>query len=340
MVTVIVPVRNEARSIGACLTAILAQDYPHDALEVIVVDGDSDDKTLDIMRALPGAERVCVLANPLRGQAAGINRALQAARGQIIVRVDAHAIIARDYVRQCVSALETTGAACVGGQMRPVGRSRMGLAIAAALTTRFAVPSAFHVSGKAQYTDTVYMGAWPRSVLNTLGGFDEDLTANEDYELNFRIRRSGGSVYLSPLIQSAYVGRQSLRALARQYFRYGIGKTQVLKKYPASLRIRQLVAPAFVATLFAGALLSSVSPLASVLLLTLLSLYVALAFAYAATSRGGRPVFWRMPLVYMTLHLALGAGFWAELLRIHRHSIPRSSPTRSSVAQSPIALEE
>ncbi len=323
-VTVIMPVRNEERYIALSLGAVLHQDYPVERMEVVVADGASDDATRAIIAALPGAERVRVIANPERTQAAGMNAALRVARGAVIVRVDGHAVIARDYVRMCVAELARTGAHNAGGGMHPAGVTETGKAIAAACRSPFAVPSAFHTSASGQFTDTVYLGAWPREVFDRVGGFDARMVPNEDYELNYRIRQAGGRVYLSPKIRSHYFGRQTLGALARQYARYGRGKVASLRKSPASLRPRQLVAPTFVAALALGAPLALASlalrlPWLSWLAVAWLALAVAyvalnLGFAVVAARRAGRALFWRIALAFAAMHLAWGAGFWAGLL--------------------------
>ncbi|MGH2485376.1 MAG: glycosyltransferase family 2 protein [Ktedonobacterales bacterium] len=311
-VSVIIAVRNEATFIARSLGAILAQDYSAERMEILLADGDSEDDTVRIARSLPGGERVRVLANPRRIQSAGLNQLLQEARGEYIVRVDGHTVIAPDYVRQCVAALIATGAEVVGGPMRPVGTTLMGKAIAAAGRSRFAVPTAFHVREGACYTDTVYMGAWPRAVLARVGGYDERLRVNEDYELNYRIRDAGGRVYLSPTIASSYFGRQTLGELARQYLAYGRGKTLTLRKHPASLRPRQTIAPLFVLFLVLGIPLCAALPVAIAPWLALLAVYALcnIAFSVAAASRGALSSAGRIALAFLTIHLAWGAGFW------------------------------
>ncbi|MBE2270890.1 MAG: glycosyltransferase family 2 protein [Anaerolinea sp.] len=326
-VSVIMPVRNEAAFIERSLGAVLAQDYPSDRCEIIIADGMSDDDTRAIIQRLPGSERIRILDNPRRLQAPGLNLALAAARGDVIIRVDGHTIIAPDYVTQCVGALHETGAANVGGAMDPVGITPMGQAIAAAGKSPFAVPTAFHVSQRAQPTDTVYMGAWQRSIFDQVGGFDERFAINEDYELNFRIRQAGGTIYFSPDIRSQYYGRQTLRALAKQYFRYGQWKVQTLRKHPASVRPRQVVAPLFVAALIGGAALSFVSRVFLILFVMGICLYQFLnsAAAYKTTRRAGGASWWRVMLVFWTIHLAWGSGFWVGLTReigAHRQSLP------------------
>lgn len=316
-VSVVMPVRNEEGFIARSLKAVLNQDYPPELIEILVIDGLSEDRTLEIIQALPGNERVSIIANPQRIQAAGLNKALRRARGDIILRVDGHTIIAPDYVRQCVAALKETGAYNVGGPMEPVGLTSIGQAIAGATKTSFAVPGAFHTGTyTGQYTDTVYMGAWPRWVLEDVGGFDEHLAINEDYELNYRIRQMGGRIYLSPAIHSSYFGRQTLPALALQYFSYGKGKTTTLKKYPRSLRVRQLVAPCFVGACIGGLPLSIMLPEAGWLWLLMLLTYFAAMFVFScsAAKRTGYKLFWLFPPVFLTIHMSWGLGFWAGFL--------------------------
>ncbi len=228
------------------------------------------------------------------------------------MRVDGHTIIAPDYVRQCVRALAESGAVNVGGRMEPQGATPMGHAIAAAGVSRFAVPTAFHTSATPQYTDTVYLGAWPREALLAVGGFDERLRVNEDYELNYRLRLAGGRIYLSPAIRSTYYGRQTLGALARQYVAYGQGRATTLKLHPGSLKPRQLVAPTFVAALLIGGALATVNTAARVAWLALLVVYAlaSLAASVQVARHAGWRLLPRLPLVFATMHIAWGLGFW------------------------------
>lgn len=315
-VSVIMPVRNEEAFIARSLGAVLDQDYPADRVEVVVADGESDDRTCEVIASLPDAERVHIIDNPQRRQAFGLNLALRHARGEIIVRVDGHTIIARDYIRQCVQALQESGAVNAGGRMEPQGETAMGRAIAAAGASRFGVPTAFHVSDRPQFTDTVYLGAWPREALTAVGGFDERLRVNEDYELNVRLRQAGGRIYLNPAIRSVYFGRQTLRALARQYYTYGWDRTNTLKLHPGSLKPRQLVAPAFVAALLLGgalALISEPARLAWIALLVAYALANLVASALVAR-RAGWSLFGRLPVIYATMHVMWGLGFWKGVL--------------------------
>lgn len=317
-VTVVMPVYHEATFIERTLGAVLSQDYPADRLEALVVDGGSTDATRALVTAIASADpRVHLLDNPGRIQARAMNVALDHAQGEIIVRVDGHTVIAPDYVRRCVDHLAATGAHNVGGPQRFEGTTPLGRAIAAAYRSPFSVPSRFTVSDHAEYVDTVYLGAWPREVFAQVGRFDEALAVNEDYELNYRIRRAGGRIYLAPDIRSRYYGRQTFGALWRQFARYGAWKCRVLAQHPRSTRPRHLVAPAFVAALIGGALLGAASRPARALWTSIIGLYL-LANGLASlrqAARDGWALLLRLPLVFATMHLAWGSGFWRSALR-------------------------
>jgi cellulose synthase/poly-beta-1,6-N-acetylglucosamine synthase-like glycosyltransferase len=314
------PIRNEAAFIERSLGAVLAQDYPSDRVEVLIADGMSEDQTRAIIASMPGTDRVQVIDNPERIQSFGLNRIIPLARGEIIIRVDGHTILELDYVRQCVDLLLNTDAANVGGAMNPVGTTRIGKAIAAAGKSAFAVPTAFHVSQKQQYTDTVYLGAWHKRIFDQVGLYNTELEVNEDYELNYRIRRAGNKILFSPRIHSVYYGRQTLPALARQYFRYGLWKVHTLRQHPRSLKLRHVIAPLFVAGLVIGPLLVFLNPVFLSWWLFGIGVYLLLnaSFSMLVALRDGLGLLPFLPFVFLTLHLAWGSGFWVELLTVRK----------------------
>ncbi len=263
-------------------------------------------------------ERVTLLANPGRIQARGFNIGLRVARGEIIIRVDGRTIIAPDYVRRCVEHLRATGAACVGGPLRYTGVTSMGRAIEAAYRSPFCVPSRQRISRDAGYADTVPLGAWPRRVFDEVGMFNEALSVNEDYEFNYRVRKAGGRIYLSPDIRFCYYGRQTLGALWRQFFRYGRGKPRVLAQHPASIRPRHVVPPLFVAALIGGGLLAPFSPRIARLWRWMLLSYGAanLAASIQQARRDGWDRLPRLPAVFACIHLSWGSGFLLEAARL------------------------
>ncbi len=317
LVTVVMPVRNEARSIERSLGAVIAQDYPRERLEVLVVDGLSEDGTAALVRRLAeGHPFVRLLENPGRTQAAGLNRAIRQARGEIVVRVDGRTLIAPDYVRRCVELLRSGRAEDVGGRMVPEGEGWVGRGIARALASPFAAgDSKFHYAEGEHYVDTVYLGAYRRETLERIGLYDEEADVNEDYELNLRLRRAGGRILLSPRLRSTYLARPTLGALARQYFRYGRWKARTLRRHPGSLVWRQTVAPALVAALVASLALGLVWRPALVAFAAVAAIYLlAAAGAALIASRGAFSLAPVVLAAFLVIHLSWGLGLWSGLV--------------------------
>jgi succinoglycan biosynthesis protein ExoA len=312
------PVRNEAGLIGESLGVVLTQDYPGQ-LEALVVDGMSDDGTRQIVRAIAAEDqRVRLLDNPRRIVPTAMNLGAQAARGEILIRVDGRSIIPPDYVRRCVELLRQTGAWNVGGMQVPVGQTPVGQVIAAAMASHFgAGPAKFRFADQPQPVDTVYLGAWPRDAFLRVGGFDERLVRNQDYEFNIRLRQVGGLVYFVPDLRVEYYGRETLRGLWRQYFQYGVWKARVIKMHPASFRLRQGAAPALVSGLVLGPILALLGPPWGWVYLAGVAIYLAAVLAFSAFQAARRrPRMWHLlPIAFLILHLAWGLGFWAGMWR-------------------------
>jgi glycosyltransferase involved in cell wall biosynthesis len=245
-VTVAIPVLNEEAHIDACLDAVASQTHG-EIIEVLVVDGGSTDTTRDLV-ALRGGN-VRVVDNPRRIQSAALNIALAEARGDVFVRVDGHCVIAPDYVERCVEALRSSGAAMVGGAMNPRAHGWLQEGVAAAMTSPFGVgPARFHRGGPPSWVDTVYLGAYPTELARKVGGYREDVGVNEDAEFAIRMRPHGG-VRFDPTIRSTYTPRASLRAVTRQFYRYGRSRAATVRRHPAAVAPRQLVAPLFLVSL-------------------------------------------------------------------------------------------
>src|SRR3990172_3535326 len=261
-VSIIVPCRNERDQIEACLRSILGQDPPPGGFEIIVADGMSDDGSRDILRRLADEEpRLHIVDNPGRIVSAGLNAAVQAAQGKIIVRMDAHTEYSTDYVRECVAILKETGADNVGGAARTKATSYVQSAICAAYHSPFSVGGArFHNVEYEGYLDTVTYGCWPRRVFDRIGLFDEELVRNQDDEFNLRLTRAGGKIWQSPRIKSWYSPRGSLRALFQQYMQYGYWKVRVIQKHRLPASMRHVVPGGFLLSLAALGLLSLLWP--------------------------------------------------------------------------------
>lgn len=318
-VSIIIPIRNEEEFIARCLQSVMDQDYPWDRMEVLVIDGRSEDRSREIVAEFSSRHpMIKLLDNPRLTASAGMNLGIKEARGDIIVRADGHCTLESDYVRQCVECLRRTGADNVGGLMKAVGQGYVGRVIALAINSFFGSGgSKFHYASEEQVVDTVYLGAFPRPVFDRVGLFNERLVRNQDYELNYRIRAAGGEIFLSPAIKSSYYGRSSLLDLWLQYFQYGFWKVEMIQVHPRSVQPRHLVAPLFVFTLFVSSLLGFLHRGFLLLFLLIMVSYVGASFLFSlliARHKGWR-YFPLLPVVFAIMHLAWGSGFLWGLVR-------------------------
>lgn len=314
LVTVLVPARDEEASIGAALDAIGSQTYRH--LQIVVVDDGSTDRTAELVRSrIVGDPRIELLTSRRSGIPAALNQALEVARGAWLVRVDAHATIPPDYVSRLVEHLRCGRWGGVGGRKDGVGESAPGRAIAAALGSRFGVGnSRYHYAVEAEEVDHLPFGAYSADVVRRLGGWDERLVANEDFELDYRLRRSGERLLLDPEIVITWRSRQSVPDLGRQYLRYGRGKADVAWLHPASLQPRHLAAPGLVAWLAVAALVAVRRPRGAVAMLAPYLASVGAASAVTARRLEHRQDAVHLPGAFAAMHLGWGIGFWLGLL--------------------------
>lgn len=321
-VTVIVPCRNEAKHIRLFLEGLVLQETEGLPWEVIIADGMSTDGTRDVLKECCQREpRIRMIDNPARSVASGLNAAIRAAAGNIIVRMDCHTEYAPDYIRKCVDTLRTTGADNVGGPARTIADSLMAKAISAAYHSPFSTGGAkFHNENYEGCVDTVTYGCWYKSKLEELGLFDEALIRNQDDEFNLRLTRAGGIIWQSPAIVSFYHPRGNLRSLFRQYMQYGFWKVLVIRKHKLPGSWRHLVPGVFsLCNLLALisciiALLSQSSFYLSLIGTTWaasLALYVlaCLGASSFATRRYGWSIFPLLPPAFMTFHVSYGLGF-------------------------------
>jgi glycosyltransferase involved in cell wall biosynthesis len=325
VVSVIVPCYNEEKTIRMLLEAILAQSYPVDKMEIVIVDGLSTDGTRQKISAFQNEHpelEIVVVDNPKRMIPTALNLAIKAARGEWIIRLDAHSAPRSDYVERCVIALEQGSGDSVGGvwDIHPGGKNWQARGIAAAAAHPLGVGDAhYRYTDTAQAVDTVPFGAFHRSLVEKIGFFDENLLANEDYEFNTRVRQAGGKIWLDPAIRSVYFARSSYPALARQYWRYGYWKARMLKRYPGTVRWRQALPPLFVLSLLGLAVLSLFTPLAAGLFVIELFSYVLVMFAVGlqvSWKRRDLAFIFSVPLAIATMHIAWGSAFlWSVILK-------------------------
>jgi glycosyltransferase involved in cell wall biosynthesis len=310
------PVVNEERHLQSAVRRILDQDYPG-TLEVIVAVGPSRDRTRQVADRIAAQDaRVHVVDNPTGRTPAGLNLAIAAAKYDHVVRVDGHGLLPEGYIATAVEAIERTGADNVGGMMVPEGTTPFERAVAAAMSSRIGIGGArFHVGGEEGPAETVYLGVFRRAALDRLGGFDEHFVRAKDWELNHRIRRSGGEVWFTPALRVTYRPRSSLRALASQFYRTGQWRRQVVTRYPETASVRYLTPPAAVVVLAGGTL----AGLAGVVLGSgVLTAGLAAPVGYGLTVLAGSAALGRrvppsswpwLPVVITTMHLAWGSGF-------------------------------
>lgn len=322
LVTVIVPCRQEAGFIEACIESILANDYPLDRLEVLVVDGTSDDGTRAILERVAAEQaHVRVIDNPARTTPAALNRGLAEAGGDWILRMDVHAEYPTDYIRRLVELSRREGAENVGGvcETLPGGKGAIAQAIAYALGHPLGVGGARFRTGVPRLTevDTVPFGCFPRRVFAQHGSFDEELVRNQDDEFNHRLRRNGGRILLSPQVRIRYYARRTLPGLARMYYQYGLFKPLAWRKLGTVPTVRPL-APALLVLALVGtgfcALIWPSTWWAGACLLGAYSLVVS-AGALTAWRRLGLRVALAMLFVLPVLHGSYGIGLWMGMFR-------------------------
>jgi glycosyltransferase involved in cell wall biosynthesis len=320
-VSIVVPCRNEERFIGGCLESILSSGYPHDRMEILVVDGMSTDQTRAIVGEFAARyPQVRLLENRARSTPVALNIGIRNADGEIIMRMDTHCAYPAHYVSRLVGWLERSGADNVGGVCRthPSSDSPAARAIALGLSNPLGVGNAhFRIGvGKPRWVDTVPFGCYRREVFDRIGLFDEQLVRNQDDELNLRLIQNGGRILLVPDVTSDYYGRESLGKLWRMYYQYGYFKPLVARKVGAVMTVRQLVPAAFVATLLCLALAALWLPFAGGLLTCALGSYafIVVGMSGALAVRHGVACAASLCVVFPTIHISYGLGYLRGVL--------------------------
>ncbi|MWB99040.1 glycosyltransferase family 2 protein [Agromyces seonyuensis] len=323
------PVLNDATHVRAAVESILTQHYDG-PFEVLIALGPSIDGTTELVADLAARDaRVTVLDNEVGSTPAGLNLGIRAAQYPVVVRVDAHSVLPADYTRIAVETLEATGADNVGGIMDARGETPFQQAVAVAYTSKIGLGgSAFHVGGTAGPAETVYLGVFRRDALERVGLFDEDIKRGQDWELNRRLRETGGVVWFTPELSVVYRPRSSIDRLTRQMLSTGLWRGELARRFPASNGIRYFIPPAMVVGVVLGTLLGlgglvqaafGQAPwlLAGFAIPAVYLLFVAVAGMAAARGHGAA-VALRMPLVLSCIHVPWGIGFLLGYARFTR----------------------
>jgi len=318
---VIIPCRNESKYIGACLESLLANDYPKECLEILVVDGMSNDGTRAVAhRYTSGHSCARLVDNPQRVTPAALNLGIATARGSIIMLMGAHATCPATYISELVTWLQRSGADAVGGVCvaRPGEDSPTAKAIAAALSHPFGVGNSYFRTGSAEprWVDTVPFGCYRRDVFDRIGLFDEELVRDQDDEFNLRLLKRGGRLLLVPAIASEYYARETLGKVRRMFFQYGYFKPLVVRKVGAVMTARQVVPALFVFGALLAALLAPWLGGARLVLGLTLAVYATAALFAAASvaRRAGLRVGLAAMAVFPVLHVAYGVGYLLGVL--------------------------
>jgi cellulose synthase/poly-beta-1,6-N-acetylglucosamine synthase-like glycosyltransferase len=318
LVSVIVPARNEERSIGATLDALRRQDYRN--LQIIVADGASTDGTAKVVqRHMAEDPRVELVPNPRRITPVALNVALAQARGRWLVRMDAHSMVDEHYVSAAVARLREGSWGGVGGRKDGAASTSPGRAIAAALGSRFGVGgSVYHHGVSEQEVDHIPFGAYPTDLVRELGGWDERLVTNQDFEFDHRLRLSGARLLFDPTLRIDWQSKETVRDFYLQYRRYGRGKVDVVRLHPKSLRIRHLIPPLFVPYLAVAAAVAVRRPRRAAAMVAPYA--AALAAASVQTARtldpAARPY---VPAAFLAMHIGWGVGVWSRALQLLRN---------------------
>ena len=314
-VSVIIPVLNEERFLKQSVQAILNQNYSGQ-FEIILALGPSKDQTNVIAQELAQDKRIKLVENPSGRTASALNNAIKNSNFDIIVRLDGHAIVDSSYIKNAVNTLLESGADNVGGLMKAEGTNAFEKSVAAAMTSKFGVGNApFHVGGKSGEVDTVYLGTFRKSALERVGYFDESFIRAQDWEMNYRIRKTGGKIWFNPDLVVSYRPRKNILQLAKQYFEYGRWRKQVTKTYPETVSMRYLAPPVTVSGLIAGFVMVLFSKILEInwlqigWLAPLVYLTVILLAFLSIGSKIGLLSRLYLLLVLPTMHLSWGVGF-------------------------------
>ena len=314
-VSVIIPVLNEERFLKQSVQAILNQNYSGQ-FEIILALGPSKDQTNVIAQELAQDKRIKLVENLSGRTASALNNAIKNSNFDIIVRLDGHAIVDSSYIKNAVNTLLESGADNVGGLMKAEGTNAFEKSVSAAMTSKFGVGNApFHVGGKSGEVDTVYLGTFRKSALERVGYFDESFIRAQDWEMNYRIRKTGGKIWFNPDLVVSYRPRKNILQLAKQYFEYGQWRKQVTKTYPETVSMRYLAPPVTVSGLIAGFVMVLFSKILEInwlqigWLAPLVYLTVILLAFLSIGSKIGLLSRLYLLLVLPTMHLSWGVGF-------------------------------
>lgn len=334
LVSVVMPVYNEEKYIEKCVESLLLQDYPSESMEWIFVDGCSKDNTVKLLENYKDSypDLIRIYNNPDKIVPYAMNIGIAASRGRYIVRLDAHADYATDYISKCVYYLENTDAENVGGVAETKSNGFMGNAIAKMLSSKFGVGNShFRTNGESGYVDTVPFGAFKREVFSKYGGYDERLVRNQDNEMNFRIRKNGGKIYLSNDIHLSYYCRDSIQGITAMAIKNGMWNIITMKLCPGAMGLRHFIPFLFVLSIIGLGVLGLLHPIFWLFLSAELSLYLVLDILFSAKQAIGVKEFFVMLALFPLFHIAYGVGSMVGIIKLFSKEFKKGNYTNKKI---------
>ncbi|NHC42864.1 glycosyltransferase family 2 protein [Bacillus sp. MM2020_1] len=318
IVSVIIPIRNEEKYIEKCINSVLNQDYPLENIEVIFVDGQSKDRTKEIIlsciQQYPNIIRI--VENPNKTVPYAMNIGIRYSSGKYLIRLDAHSEYSNDYISKCITTIEKTGADNVGGLAITKGRGKIGKSFAKVLSSKFGVGnSGFRTNSPSGYVDTVPFGAFKRETFEKYGFYDERLIRNQDYELNYRIRKNGGKIYLNSNIKLTYYCRETLRAILSQSYNNGKWNVLTAKLCPGSMSVRHFIPLIFMLSLLVFPILMLFIPIMGWLFILELALYFSLSLIFSLKLSSKAASIPLLFFLFPVFHISYGFGSLVGLIR-------------------------
>jgi cellulose synthase/poly-beta-1,6-N-acetylglucosamine synthase-like glycosyltransferase len=322
-VSFVIPMLNEAEAIERCINSIQCQNYPKDNLEIVVVDGISQDGSREKVNHLIETHgNIKLLDNPQKRTPHALNIGIRNSSGDVVIILGAHTRINRDFVALNIKYMRKQGVNCVGGTQINVGETFMQKAIAAAMSSPLGIPSAPYRYRKTKhYVDTVVYAAYKKHLFSEIGFFEEEMYISEDAELNWRIRKAGHKIFYTPEIISYYYPRKTLKALIKQFTNYGVLRVNVIKKHADALKIIHVLPPLFIVSFFVLLLATILNKQFLFLLMALCvvyALYLAIAAAQTVLA-SKRPHFVLvLPLIFLSMQMSWGLGFLVGLFKTNK----------------------
>ncbi|MBO5926415.1 MAG: glycosyltransferase family 2 protein [Clostridia bacterium] len=319
IVSVVMPLYNEEKYIEKCVDSLLLQDYPKESMEWIFVDGESKDDTVNLLKNYQKKypNLIKILSNPNKIVPFAMNIGIKNSKGKYIVRLDAHADYKNDYISKCVYYLENIDAENVGGVAETKAKGFIGGAIAKMLSSRFGVGnSEFRTNGESGYVDTVPFGAFKREVFSKYGGYDERLVRNQDNEMNYRIRKNGGKIYLASDIHLSYYCRETVKGISKMAMQNGVWNIITMKLCPGAMGLRHFVPFLFVLSMLGLSLLGFIHPIFWWLLGAEFSLYTLLDVLFSIKSASSVKEFFALLILFPIFHVTYGLGSFIGLTKL------------------------